>query len=413
MIYTRKCERCQKEFQASRPHGKFCNNNCRVGYFSTQKRRKEKIQQLQAEIKEVNTRLLMREAIIAAMKNQLHESQAALQQVNEKLRQLEAELALDLAAYCKKYDNQIDPLINRKVISLDVNKGLDKLFATGFYNDRQKAGRNKRWLLYNDIQKKQQDVDVKLAQIERENAETTVFRTRLQALQKQLATYLLEGKQTKSDASPTKEPSNTFSILNIGAADLLKREIKTFVLPGRIGDFFGELERHMLAIALVGDPGAGKSTMTMAIARAIDQAGYKIIFYSLELGISKPLQDMIRRNPLSNQMRITDKGDIEAVRESAKEYDLVMVDSFGKLGCKAEEWDRLRQDFPDTMFLAIFQKTTSGSSRGGASIDYDASTVIDMTREKESGKRSAHMRKSRYGTQGNYFYPEEDRILKN
>lgn len=140
----------------------------------------------------------------------------------------------------------------------------------------------------------------------------------------------------------------------------------------------------MLAIALVGDAGAGKNTMTMAIARIFDLVGYRIIFYSLEVGIGKPLQDMIKRNPLSNQVRITDKGNIEAVRESAKAFDLVMVDSFGKLGCKAEEWDRLRQDFQHTMFLSIFQKTTSGSSRGGASVDCDASMVINLTRDKAS-----------------------------
>lgn len=119
---------------------------------------------------------------------------------------------------------------------------------------------------------------------------------------------------------------------------------------------------------------------------------------------------MVRRNPLTNQVRITDQGDIVTVRESAREYDLVMVDSFGKLGCKAEEWDRLRQDYPDTMFLAIFQKTTSGSSRGGASVDYDASMVINLSRDKNTGRRVAHMRKSHYGTQEWRYFPEGDRI---
>jgi hypothetical protein len=43
------------------------------------------------------------------------------------------------------------------------------------------------------------------------------------------------------------------------------------------------------------------------------------------------------------------------------------------------------------MFLAVFQKTTTGCSRGGVSFDDDASMVIKLSIGKESGKRVAHV----------------------
>lgn len=74
------------------------------------------------------------------------------------------------------------------------------------------------------------------------------------------------------------------------------------------------------------------------------------------------------------------------------------MDSFGKLKTKPEEFDKLRTDFPNTIFIIIFQKTSSGTMRGGPSMLFDSAAAIDIVKQED--ERVAVMVKSRFGTQG-------------
>jgi len=416
MTYKRKCEKCKKVYQALRPHSRFCSEACRVGSYNIQKRKEEKVKHLKDELKHAEDMMVERKIRILEIETSLSKQEASLQSTHQKQQKVEKSLSLGFLFFYMKYQGKKEPFTKKIVPSSNMNYKAGTAKANLIFEDRKKRLSTIKCKLRSAIEDHQREIQHLQSVLQKEEKELVATKKAIEKYQGQLD-LMLQGEMkaeitdvvvTASTLLPTAPKIDQ----SIGAADLLKKDIRTFLLPGPIGEFLGELERNMLAIAMVGDAGAGKSTMTMAIARAFDLAGYRTIFYSLEIGMGKPLQDMIKRNPLSNQVRITDKGDLAAVRESAKSYDLLIVDSFGKLGCKAEEWDRLRQNFPDTMFLAIFQKTSSGSSRGGASVDYDASMVINLTRDKESGKRVAHMRKSRYGTQDWRYYPEENRIEK-
>ncbi|MCO6465708.1 MAG: hypothetical protein J5I53_03740 [Bradyrhizobiaceae bacterium] len=67
----------------------------------------------------------------------------------------------------------------------------------------------------------------------------------------------------------------------------------------------------------------------------------------------------------------------------------------------------MRTDCPRTIFIVIFQKTTTGGIRGGSSILFNSSATIDVRREGD--ERIAHMVKGRYGTQG-WRYLITDRL---
>ena len=112
--------------------------------------------------------------------------------------------------------------------------------------------------------------------------------------------------------------------------------------------------------------------------------------------MGKLTKEKVEQYNLGNELSITDKGDLEAVRIAAKEYPLIIVDSFTKLDAKAADFENLRTDFPKTLFILIFQKTTSGTMRGGSSIKYDSSATINVI--KRDGERIAIMEKGRYGT---------------
>ncbi len=73
-------------------------------------------------------------------------------------------------------------------------------------------------------------------------------------------------------------------------------------------------------------------------------------------------------------------------------------------------FDKLRMDFPNTIFISIFQKTTTGSVRGGSAIVFDSSAIINVQRRDE--QRVAVMQKSRYGTQNWEFSITEKRVIK-
>jgi hypothetical protein len=94
----------------------------------------------------------------------------------------------------------------------------------------------------------------------------------------------------------------------------------------------------------------------------------------------------------------------------ASKYDCIVVDSFSKLDVDADEIDQLRNDFPNTMFIFIFQKTTAGTMRGGSRVIFDCTMNIDITRDK-TGVRTAEMVKSRYGTQGWKYLITEDIVI--
>lgn len=77
------------------------------------------------------------------------------------------------------------------------------------------------------------------------------------------------------------------------------------------------------------------------------------------------------------------------MHKTAKTYDV--IDSFGKLEAKADDFDKLRMDYPTTIFISIFQKTTSGTVRGGSAIVFDSSAIIDV--QKRGEERIAVMQK--------------------
>ncbi len=333
MYYKRKCQKCEKEYQARRPHSRFCGENCRVGSHNIQKRRTEKIKFLQTEIQNVQDQIAIHEDKISEIEKSCSDKQTLFQQVKQRQSRLEEELILKFSTFNLRYQGKSDPITGKKVPVLDMDQAPHPL-TKSIFRERQSVGGKKRWefgAVLGDIEEK---IMMLQSALQKEKEELAAAQEALQKYQHQYAQLLKKELLVESPATSINKVSAPISpkAQYIGAADLLKKEIRTFMLPGILGEFLGELERHMLAIALVGDPGAGKSTITIAIARTFDLAGYNIIFYSLELGIGKPLQNMIRRNPLSNRVSITDKGDLAVVRESANSYDLVMVENIVKVG---------------------------------------------------------------------------------
>lgn len=112
--------------------------------------------------------------------------------------------------------------------------------------------------------------------------------------------------------------------------------------------------------------------------------GFTVASFSLEIDKGS---DLVKRmseayikpkNRSKVQVASISPNGIDTIREAAKHFDVIAIDSWSKLNVKQEEFDKLRKDFPNTFFLVIFQSTTAGTARGGSMAEYDAGIVIQV-----------------------------------
>lgn len=186
-------------------------------------------------------------------------------------------------------------------------------------------------------------------------------------------------------------------------------------LPGDLGKFLGEIERLQYALLLRGDKGAGKTRLTYQLMNLFASQSYSVATFTLEI---MKESDLVRRmmeayvDP-KNRDNISISSEapkgIDTVREAAKYFDVVVIDSFGKLNCPQTELDRLRNDFPNTFFIIVFQSTTAGTARGGSGAEYDAGAVLQV-----NNGGMAEFEKNRYATnesQGKIYNVFEQKLI--
>gem|GEM_PF-3300921 len=211
---------------------------------------------------------------------------------------------------------------------------------------------------------------------------------------------------------PTVQPyqeRNATKPSDLTAEDIRNSYYETFSMPTELGRFLGNLDRNKLAFALTGDSGAGKSHLAFALARLFSEENFRTKIFCLEEGIGHLTQEKVNKYNLSEDVVLSGTAALADIRRDAALYDLIVLDSFNKLNVDASEFERLRTDFPKTIFVIVFQKTTTGSIRGGSSIIFNSAAAIDVT--KVDDDRVATMAKGRYGTQGWVYSIAHDLII--
>jgi antirestriction protein ArdC len=169
----------------------------------------------------------------------------------------------------------------------------------------------------------------------------------------------------------------------------------TFRLKGDIGKLLLDIQPYKYSIVLTGDPHAGKTEVVMQLANAFAEAGKKVGAFMLEQGglESKDTKAAIDRNITKENLQhvfITGEASkgITTVKENAKNFDVVIVDSWQKLGIPSTKFDELRHEFPNTIFIVIFQQNGEGGTRGGVSADYDTPVLLKVHKVDETFKNN-------------------------
>jgi hypothetical protein len=436
------CQECDKILRNKRSDAKFCSHNCKVKFHNQKKQRgmvASERQKLTNEQSEIHTSMIENQiAVLEQRKKPIKVELANLiQSRNEVLLQTEIvkaevseveedienwldEIALDDDSFYElHFDKQeqinvkhlhwaVNPIVNLTI------KGLDNM------EKENKVQRAKERLIGN-IEELTEEIKEKECEVMELTRSYQLYTPIIKEHLKKIKEYNNRIEKLKlSKIEPVKVirpvipirafPAPKKSNNGIGGADLLNMTFNTFQLTGGLGRFLGELDRNMTAFALTGDSGAGKSYFSFELAKTFIDYGFSCKYFSMEEGLGKLTQDKLKVYDLGNDITLCGNATLNEVRKDAKAFDLIIIDSFQKLNVKPDEFEKLRQDFPETVFIIIFQKTTAGTMRGGSSIKFNSSANIDV--QLKDGERIAVMEKGRYGTIG-WVYSISEGVVVN
>ncbi|WP_108802168.1 antirestriction protein [Aquimarina sp. Aq107] len=181
----------------------------------------------------------------------------------------------------------------------------------------------------------------------------------------------------------------------------------TFRLPGAMGELLGDLEKFELAITIEGDQGGGKTRFTYQLADAFAEIGNNVAIFTLEIGGKSDLITRMKDEYLSpqNRNRISRADQLpdgyQTISNATGVFDVIIIDSWNKTGLPSQDFDRLRKQYPDTIFIVIFQRTTQKTIRGGTAPLYDAGINIEVIKVDDTFQNNyAVTTKNRYGITG-------------
>ena len=223
-----------------------------------------------------------------------------------------------------------------------------------------------------------------------------------------------------SDTSMPKKSRNKLSLFNSMDDIDQAPSANSFRLPGDLGKLLGDLERFELAITLEGDQGGGKTRFSYQLADAFATLGYRLAIFSLEIGRKSGLVRRMREEYLAAENHgsifITDQlpQGFDTIRQAAKDFDVIIIDSWNKLHVKSAEFDTLRKEFPDTVFIVIFQRTTQGTIRGGTAPLFDAGMNLEVVKADDTFVNNYVVAtKNRYGVTGIQYNITQQKIINH
>lgn len=181
----------------------------------------------------------------------------------------------------------------------------------------------------------------------------------------------------------------------IGITEFLRIEFDTYPFTGHWLASFGEPEKNFRCI-MYGKPGNGKTEFCIQLTKYL--AGFtRVYFNSFEQGISKTLQDALRRNNMEEVAGRVVFGDKESFKEMKTRIgkrnspNVVVIDSRDYMNLTTEQFKQLIDAFPRKAFILVCWEA-NGKPKGeyAKAIEFMCDIKIHVSRFV------AHMR-SRYG----------------
>lgn len=220
------------------------------------------------------------------------------------------------------------------------------------------------------------------------------------------------GKSVVETVAAAKTVKQMFSDIPKDLAELVspigekKQPAEYFNLTGPISDFLGKIEKRTtgsVTVTLDGSRGSGKTRFVYQVMNELSSQGLKGLFFSLEehkdsVLIAEKVKQYISdtAKPNINIISEVPQG-FDTILKYAPYYDYIVVDSWQKVPNSYGRLDELRKAINGKIIILIFQQTTAGEMRGGASSAFDADIVLKTdVSENDYTENFVYADKNRY-----------------
>ena len=428
MEHKRICKECNKAFIARNVRGTYCSVKCKV---AAHRRKLVTVTQNLGEVlnaKNLENRIDDLESEIKAIQEELGNLEIKKQEMDRKVKQeraLEDSKRLDLEKKLDWYKNNHGKI---KEAGLFTQPGVEQINAGKLHPtavlplafvDMLLGTKGKPY----DYKKEIDSITNELKKLNNWNGlfplagEFAGNFFRKGELEGLLQTKMLEKAKLEKELQESKRAKSLIDLKDaagfVSAKSLKYANFSERLrLDGAMGEFLGDLEMDKLAITLLGKPGSGKTYFTFDLMRAFSKLDFTIAYFSLEEGINDLTRTKLEKYGLMEKENIMliDRGNIEDIKKAASQFKVIIIDSWGKLNAPTDEFDVLRNHFPKTIFISIFQQTSSGAMRGGTKAAFDAGINIETYKDGE--ERIATCAKNRYGMAGLKYGINESKILE-
>lgn len=180
-----------------------------------------------------------------------------------------------------------------------------------------------------------------------------------------------------------------------------------FPLNGEMSQFLGNLEKkaeHSLVITLDAPAGAGKTRAAFQFIEMCINSGHNVFFGSLEehptstLFQNKVAQYISPENISAIQVMADLPPTYQEFFNIIKQSDVIVIDSWNKVfeTYKIDFDNDLRKALNGKLILCIFQRTSSGSMRGGSKSAFDGDIILEVVKDADFRNSYLQARKNRY-----------------
>lgn len=169
----------------------------------------------------------------------------------------------------------------------------------------------------------------------------------------------------------------------IGINDFLDRNFTSFPFEGKFAASLGEPEVNFSAL-IFGHPKNGKTEFCIQLAKYMSQFS-RVYFNSVEQGISKTLQDALKRNNMTDVNGRVVFGNKESYSEMIERLKkknspmIVFLDSRDYMNLTAKQWFNLTETFPRKCFLLVsWESAGKPASKYAKDIAFKVDIIIHV-----------------------------------
>jgi cellobiose-specific phosphotransferase system component IIB len=174
---------------------------------------------------------------------------------------------------------------------------------------------------------------------------------------KTIAGLVMQQQKNKEEKPATKQPFKPKSDKIMSAKDVNNKSYAVLYFNGLWKEFFG-MPSPNFCFLIHGNPGEGKSTFCMWLARYLAENFGRVLYVSGEEGLNSTFQDKLKFCKADvDDMHVLDvrTGDEFLKEVRPNEFHFIIFDSLHDMGIDAKKMKSIKERFKNTAFIGIGQ----------------------------------------------------------